>query len=258
MKNIKSRASLTSFLPQSFYFSNQKYVAGTYRFTEEQAKRKVWNSLLTTLEGYKDDQGNIIEEPQTNFETLISYIGKSTVDKEYLISIEKDGSLYDSAGGAAELGLILPSKEDSNRYLELISSKNLEEIRKERDKYSDKEGALLQVLINLKSSLHKKSLTGAITTIELQGKTIGEKRDTLNKDLKNSDGLIISNIRDSNTTYKSKDNFEYDVNKEEGTYVVFEPEQIHILGSKQDIEGFKDFVNKNKSLNNIEQAFKCK
>ena len=26
------------------------------------------------------------------------------------------------------------------------------------------------------------------------------------------------------------------------SYVVFEPEQIHILGSKQDIEGFKDFV----------------
>ena len=27
-------------------------------------------------------------------------------------------------------------------------------------------------------------------------------------------------------------------------YVVFEPEQIHILGSKQDIEGFKEFIKK--------------
>jgi hypothetical protein len=27
-------------------------------------------------------------------------------------------------------------------------------------------------------------------------------------------------------------------------YVVFEPEQIHVLGSKQDIEGFKQFINK--------------
>jgi hypothetical protein len=26
------------------------------------------------------------------------------------------------------------------------------------------------------------------------------------------------------------------------TYTVFEPEQIHILGNKQDIEGFKQFV----------------
>jgi hypothetical protein len=31
-------------------------------------------------------------------------------------------------------------------------------------------------------------------------------------------------------------------------YVVFEPEQIHILGSKQDIEGFKKFVNNSQSL----------
>lgn len=33
-------------------------------------------------------------------------------------------------------------------------------------------------------------------------------------------------------------------------YVVFEPEQIHILGSKQDIEGFKEFVN---NKNNIKE-----
>ena len=30
--------------------------------------------------------------------------------------------------------------------------------------------------------------------------------------------------------------------KPENVYVVFEPEQIHILGGKQDIEGFKGFV----------------
>ena len=35
-------------------------------------------------------------------------------------------------------------------------------------------------------------------------------------------------------------------NKEE--YVVFEPEQIHILGSKQDIEGFKKFINSQKEI----------
>jgi hypothetical protein len=33
--------------------------------------------------------------------------------------------------------------------------------------------------------------------------------------------------------------------------VVFEPEQIHILGSKQDIEGFKEFVSKGINNNNI-------
>lgn len=43
----------------------------------------------------------------------------------------------------------------------------------------------------------------------------------------------------------------------EGTeYVVFEPEQIHILGSKQDIEGFKDFVQgKQERLNQVQELF---
>jgi predicted kinase len=45
------------------------------------------------------------------------------------------------------------------------------------------------------------------------------------------------------------DSFIYENNREDNgkdSYVVFEPEQIHILGTKQDIEGFKQFVdNKN-------------
>ena len=36
--------------------------------------------------------------------------------------------------------------------------------------------------------------------------------------------------------------------------VVFEPEQIHILGTKQDIEGFKEFVSKNINERFAEQA----
>ena len=30
-----------------------------------------------------------------------------------------------------------------------------------------------------------------------------------------------------------------------GFYVVFSPNQIHVLGGEQDIEGFKNFVNRN-------------
>ena len=53
------------------------------------------------------------------------------------------------------------------------------------------------------------------------------------------------------------------INDEDGSleYVAFEPEQIHILGSKQDIEGFKEFVNQTKKpeLSELEiQEFKEK
>ena len=49
----------------------------------------------------------------------------------------------------------------------------------------------------------------------------------------NSDGLLLKGGKQS-------DNRIYDAG--ENQIVVFEPEQIHILGSKQDIKGFKDFV----------------
>jgi len=58
---------------------------------------------------------------------------------------------------------------------------------------------------------------------------------------KNNDSVILKNY---------KDPFISDV------YVVFEPEQIHILGSKQDIDGFKQFVKENKSTEkSIDQRF---
>lgn len=44
-----------------------------------------------------------------------------------------------------------------------------------------------------------------------------------------------------------------DAGQEEGkTIAVFNPEQIHILGSKQDIKGFKEFINHNKELQHKE------
>ena len=48
------------------------------------------------------------------------------------------------------------------------------------------------------------------------------------------DGLIYENVLEESSVDKHNQ------------YVVFEPEQIHILGSKQDIEGFKEFVQEEK------------
>jgi len=44
-------------------------------------------------------------------------------------------------------------------------------------------------------------------------------------------------------------------NKGKDSYVVFETEQIHILGSKQDIENFKKFVNKDITVSEISDEF---
>jgi hypothetical protein len=241
-KEILGRTSLTGFLPKGFYFTNQQYVAATYTAPKDVYNRAVWSSLLNVLKGIKGERGEYIQEP-ISFEKLLSYIGQSNNKKEFIIDY-RDGKLEDSFGGAAELGLFLPSKEDTELYLKLLRNKDLKGIENQRDKYSNKEGNIFSVILNIKNPLNKTSATGSITTINLEGRTTGEKKETLQKELKNSDGLIINDIRDS-SDYKSKRDIKYNENIDEQTYVVFEPEQIHILGSKQDIEGFKEFINNN-------------
>jgi hypothetical protein len=240
-KEILGRTSLTGFLPKGFYFTNQQYVAATYTASKDVYDRAVWSSLLNVLKGIKGERGEYIQDPMS-FEKLLSYIGESGNGKEFIIDY-RDGKLEDSFGGAAELGLFLPSKEDTELYLKLLRNKDLKGIENQRDKYSNKEGNIFSVILNIKNPLNKTSATGSITTINLEGKTTGEKKETLQKELKNSDGLIINDIRDS-SNYKSKKDIKYNENIDEQTYVVFEPEQIHILGSKQDIEGFRGFVSK--------------
>lgn len=60
----------------------------------------------------------------------------------------------------------------------------------------------------------------------------------------NSDGILLKGGKQSNNRI-------YDAG--ENQIVVFEPEQIHILGSKQDIEGFKNYVSKNNQEQNPEE-----
>jgi len=58
-----------------------------------------------------------------------------------------------------------------------------------------------------------------------------------------------------NSYQKALDDWKELANKEELVFAtVFEPEQIHILGSKDDIKGFKEFVDSNKSFDPKEES----
>jgi hypothetical protein len=61
---------------------------------------------------------------------------------------------------------------------------------------------------------------------------------------KTNDGFIIE-VSDKDALELMGDYPEdYTLSNFKKEYVVFEPEQIHVLGSKEDVEGFKKFVNK--------------
>lgn len=67
------------------------------------------------------------------------------------------------------------------------------------------------------------------TIVNIQNPFISnDRRDVSNKNVKNKDGVITTEFIGDTVA---------------DVFVVFEPEQIHILGSKQDVERFKNFVN---------------
>jgi hypothetical protein len=88
-------------------------------------------------------------------------------------------------------------------------------------------GKIYSTLVNLKTPLQ-------VDKDEIQ--YFGRNKDEFIKGFSNNDSLIY--IEDE--TFNTED--KYGFVKEE--IVIFEPEQIHILGSKQDIQGFKKFVKK--------------
>jgi hypothetical protein len=56
----------------------------------------------------------------------------------------------------------------------------------------------------------------------------------------------VLNVEEENSTTVRKNTVDFDTKGD--VFVVFEPEQIHILGSNQDIKGFKEFVNNKPNL----------
>lgn len=246
--NLKdfTRTSLTDFIgKKAAYFSNQKAVASTYVGNKEYGKKRIWKSLLNVLEGFNDEDGNEIFPP-TSSKEILNKIGTSTKEKEYPIDL-RDGKLEDSFGYAAEIGLFLPSKEDTIKYLNFLEKEDIKGIKKELSKYSNKEGNIYGALLNSQNPFKINSLTGSIAVLDIKGNTSFEKNQKLKEELNKHDSLIVSNVSDSAIDYRSlKYNIPYDTSILEKTYAVFEPEQIHILGSNEDIEQFKKWVKQNR------------
>ena len=116
------------------------------------------------------------------------------------------------------------------------------------NEYSKAKESRRAFLLKERETLINKDSKNRVYNVLLNSKTLKEfddkgnswREDTYVNRIKqtleeNKEGLVIKN------TYDPLLN---------DVYVVFEPEQIHILGSKQDIEGFKEFVNNYKQQNN--------
>jgi len=103
------------------------------------------------------------------------------------------------------------------------------------------DAVLYNILLNIKNP---KVITKPIDYEDLDTEAKIYKEDTVFGT--DYDSLIAEKVEEYNTTYKTPESTWL-----EKQIVVFEPEQIHILGGKQDIENFAKFVN-NSSVGNVE------
>jgi hypothetical protein len=106
----------------------------------------------------------------------------------------------------------------------------------ERQLSNSKDATLYGILLNIKNP---RVIDKVIDYEDLDTEVKFTKGDELFYD--GADGIIAEKVEEYNTTYKTPESTWI-----EKQIIVFEPEQIHILGSKQDIEGFKKFVTKPK------------
>lgn len=196
-------------------------------------------------------------------------------DLKNIINLNKDLNLEDDSiennifytlAGAQNISdlLNLPNSElileDFNKIggAELYLEKSLEEIKKILDKHtSGKTNNVINAILNIRNPKKESNLDYIKLSKE------GEKiKDIFREASKNNDGVILENITEYTSSkelaeknFKTKTvtfNANFGIQTDElyslntdTQYAVFEPEQIHILGSKQDVEGFQNFVKQN-------------
>ena len=114
-------------------------------------------------------------------------------------------------------------------YKELISLTNDSTGLHSLSKLDAPDSRIISVLLNIKNPFYIEG----IDFIGMTRKGGFEGTKLIKNKIKNKDSIIIK---------KATEEFAGEDEVQDDNYIVFEPEQIHIVSSKADIQGFKDFM----------------
>lgn len=114
-------------------------------------------------------------------------------------------------------------------YKELISLTNDSTGLHSLSKLDAPDSRIISVLLNIKNPFYIEG----IDFIGMTRKGGFEGTKLIKNKIKNKDSIIIK---------KATEEFAGEDEVQDDNYIVFEPEQIHVLSSKADIQGFKDFM----------------
>jgi hypothetical protein len=164
----------------------------------------------------------------------LSTIGTPQQYSQYLDGIFPDSKVKDIVyhGSIYDNKKFKDSTRVTGHYFSTTPKEALQHAQRQLPNPDD--AVLYNILLNIKNP---KVITKPIDYEDLDTEAKIYKDDTVFGT--DYDSLIAEKVEEYNTTYKTPESTWL-----EKQIVVFEPEQIHILGNKQDIEGFKEFVNK--------------
>jgi len=201
----KTRADIKG---KGFFFSNSSAIAQGYKQSLD--KSNVYNDVLFYYYFKKDlGSNNINTITQQDFQNIVlNYFGRENLNVQYLEkqSLEKTKALFEKFKNDTQFDTV--EYDDELNFSEYIKD----------------DSTLYSVILDSKNPLIVEGNNYQMLSI------VKKEIEKLND---SNDSIIFNNVEDGiSGGYRGVAN----------TYTVFEPEQIHILGNKQDIEGFKNFV----------------
>jgi hypothetical protein len=205
LSGSKTKASING---KGFFFSNSLAVAQGYRQSLEQSN--IYNDVIFYYY-FKRDLGNKNIKDVTKEEwqdIVLNYFGSDDLNIQYLQnqSLDKTKQLFEKFKNDKQFDQVQYSDElDFSKYLK-------------------DDSVVYSVILN------------AVNPLVVEGNNyqmLSIVKKEIEKLKEDNDSIVFNNVEDGiSGGYRGVAN----------TYTVFEPEQIHILGGKQDIEGFKEFV----------------
>ena len=205
LSGSKTKASING---KGFFFSNSLGIAQGYRQSLEQSN--IYNDVIFYYYFKRDlANKNIKDLTQEEWqEIVLNYFGSEDLNAQYLQrqSLDKTKQLFEKFKNDKQFDTVQYSDElDFSEYLK-------------------------------DDSIVYSALLGVNNPLVVEGNNyqmLSIVKKEIEKLEENNDSIIFNNVEDGMSgSYRGVAN----------TYTVFEPEQIHILGNENDVQGFRQFV----------------
>jgi len=228
-KETKNRTQITSELGRkAFYFSNDKDTAKSYLYDIDNNLLKLAKDLL---DYYKTPTGKKFQEDLKRYDELSKKDFNSLTDNE--IGFITDAEYFDIQNRVNDFQNNYPSY--LLKYLPL-NPNNIDELEQFIKNYKVlNKSKLYNVILNIENPVIE-------TNINIRTNVSNLIRYSKNN-LLSGDSIIFENVYEGITDKYGLEQGSL----QSTTYAVFEPEQIHILSSKKDLEMFRNFINFTKS-----------